>query len=186
MIKINHAFYAPLEEGGAAYSSYEIVCSTLPFLPHEPRKMTQIRNWLCWDCQYLISWKFRQISLSGCRGEVTLSWSEPKTAIMFSHLPKKHKLGRWLECLFPQILFRSRKFVSLSKARVVIFLFRRIAKQFRLMDWWCPSVYSSVCQSVCPSVNIRLTSAFKIVLGHINQYRLNTLHGNRPWWDLLI
>ena len=43
----------------------------------------------------------------------------------------------------------------------------------------------SVCPSVCPSVNIWLTSAFKFVLGHINQYRLDTLHGNRPWWDFL-
>ena len=47
------------------------------------------------------------------------------------------------------------------------------------------SVCLSVCPSVRPSVNIWLTSAFKFVLGHINQYRLDTLHGNRPWWDLL-
>ena len=33
---------------------------------------------------------------------------------------------------------------------------------------------------VRPSVNIWLTSVFKFVLGHINQYRLDTLHGNRP------
>ena len=32
-----------------------------------------------------------------------------------------------------------------------IFIFGRIAKQFRLMDWWCPSVCPSVCLSVCPS-----------------------------------
>ena len=38
----------------------------------------------------------------------------------------------------------------------------------------------SVCPSVCRSVNIWLTSAFKFVLGHINQYRLYTLLGNRP------
>ena len=50
------------------------------------------------------------------------------------------------------------------------------------------SVCLSVCLSVCPSVRpstFWLTSVFKLVLGHINQYRLNTLHGNRPWWDLL-
>ena len=38
----------------------------------------------------------------------------------------------------------------------------------------------SVRPSVCPSVNIWLTSVFKFVIGHINQYRLYTLHGNRP------
>ena len=59
-------------------------------------------------------------------------------------------------------------------------LFGWIAKQFRLMDWWCPSVCLSVRLST-----IWLTSAFKFVLGRINQYRLDTLHGNRPWWDLL-
>ena len=50
------------------------------------------------------------------------------------------------------------------------------------------SVCLSVCPSVCPSVRLStfwLTSAFKFVLGSINQYRLDTLHGNRPWWDLL-
>ena len=50
---------------------------------------------------------------------------------------------------------------------------------------WIDAVRLSVCPSVCPSVNIWLTSAFKFVLGHINQYRLDTLHVNRPWWDLL-
>ena len=42
--------------------------------------------------------------------------------------------------------------------------------------------------SVCLSVRLStfwLTSAFKFVLGSINQYRLDTLHGNKPWWDLL-
>ena len=34
------------------------------------------------------------------------------------------------------------------------YIFGRIAKQFRLMDWWCPSVRLSVRPSVCPSVNI--------------------------------
>ena len=50
----------------------------------------------------------------------------------------------------------------------------------------------SVCLSVRPSVRLSvrlstfwLTSVFKFILGHINQYRLDTLHGNRPWWDLL-
>ena len=40
----------------------------------------------------------------------------------------------------------------------------------------------------CPSVRLSvrlstfwLTSAFKFVLGLINQYRLDTLQGNRPW-----
>ena len=67
-------------------------------------------------------------------------------------------------------------------------IFGRIAKQFRLMDWWCPSVCLSIRTSVCPSVCLStfwLTSAFKFVLSHINQYRLDTVHGNRPWWDLL-
>ena len=67
-------------------------------------------------------------------------------------------------------------------------LFGRIAKQFRLMEWWCPSVCLSVRPSVRPSVCLStfwLTSVFKFVLGRINQYRLDTLHGNRPWWDLL-
>ena len=41
-----------------------------------------------------------------------------------------------------------------------------IAKQFRLMDWWCPSVCLSVCSSVCLST-FWLTSAFKFVLGRI-------------------
>ena len=54
---------------------------------------------------------------------------------------------------------------------------------------WIDDVRLSVCLSVRlsvrPSVNIWLTSVFKFVLGHINQYRLDTLHGNRPWWDLL-
>ena len=56
----------------------------------------------------------------------------------------------------------------------------------------CLSVYLfvclSVCLSVCPSVRpstFWLTSAFKFVLSHINQYRLDTLHVYRPWWDLL-
>ena len=38
--------------------------------------------------------------------------------------------------------------------------------------------------SVRPSVRLStfwLTFVFKFVLGHINQYRLDTLHGNRPW-----
>ena len=64
----------------------------------------------------------------------------------------------------------------------------RIAKQFRLMDWWCQSVRLSVRPSVCLSVRpstFWLTFAFKFILGHINQYRLDTLYGNRPWWDLL-
>ena len=42
----------------------------------------------------------------------------------------------------------------------------------------------SVCLSVCLSVRLStfwLTFAFKFVVGHINQYRLDTLHGNRPW-----
>ena len=46
-----------------------------------------------------------------------------------------------------------------------------------------PSVWPSVRPSVCPST-FWLNSAFKFVLGQINQYRLDTLHGNRPWWDL--
>ena len=55
-------------------------------------------------------------------------------------------------------------------------IFGRIAKQFRLMDWWCPSVCLST---------FRLTSVFKFVLGHIIHYKLHSLLGNRPWWDLL-
>ena len=46
----------------------------------------------------------------------------------------------------------------------------------------------SVRPSVRPSVRLSvrlstfwLTFAFKFVLGHINQYRLDALHGNRPW-----
>ena len=42
--------------------------------------------------------------------------------------------------------------------------------------------------SVCPSVRLSTfwwTSGFKFVLGRIYQYRLDTLHGNRPWIDLL-
>ena len=34
--------------------------------------------------------------------------------------------------------------------------------------------------SVCLST-FWLTSAFKFVISHINQYKLDTLHGNRPW-----
>ena len=52
----------------------------------------------------------------------------------------------------------------------------------------CLSVRLSVCLSVRPSVCLStfwLTCVFKFVLGHINQYRLDTLHGNGPWWDLL-
>ena len=52
----------------------------------------------------------------------------------------------------------------------------------------CPAVRPSVRPSVCPSVCLStfwLTSAFKFIRGHINQNRLDTLHGNRPWWDLL-
>ena len=56
---------------------------------------------------------------------------------------------------------------------------------YGLMMSVCPSVRLSVRPSVCLSVNIWLTSVFKFVIGHINQYRLYTLHGNRPWWDLL-
>ena len=58
--------------------------------------------------------------------------------------------------------------------------FGRIAKQFRLMDWWCPSVCPSVCMST-----IWLTSAFQFVFGQMNHYRLDTLHGYRPWWNTL-
>ena len=53
---------------------------------------------------------------------------------------------------------------------------------------WIEDVCPSVCLSVSLSVRLStfwLTSAFKFVLRHINQYRLDTWHGNRPWWDLL-
>ena len=59
---------------------------------------------------------------------------------------------------------------------------------YGLMMSVCPSVRLSVCPSVRPSVCLStfwLTSTFKFVLGHIYQYRLDTLHENRPWWDLL-
>ena len=46
---------------------------------------------------------------------------------------------------------------------------------YGLMMSVCPSVRLSVCPST-----FWLTSAFKFVLGHINQYRLDTLH----WIDL--
>ena len=55
---------------------------------------------------------------------------------------------------------------------------------YGLMMSVCLSVRSPVCLSVCLST-FWLTSALKFVLGHINHYRLDTLHGNRPWWDLL-
>ena len=61
-------------------------------------------------------------------------------------------------------------------------LFGRIAKAipaYGLMMSVRPSVCPSVCLSVRPST-FWLTSAFKFVLGHINQYRLDTLHGKRP------
>ena len=51
---------------------------------------------------------------------------------------------------------------------------------YGLMMSVCLSVPPSVCPSVCLST-FWLTSAFKFVLGNINQYRLDTLHGNRPW-----
>ena len=50
---------------------------------------------------------------------------------------------------------------------------------YGLMMSVCPSVCLSVRLSVCPST-FWLTSAFEFVFGHINQYRLHTLHGNRP------
>ena len=49
---------------------------------------------------------------------------------------------------------------------------------------WIDDVRLSVCPSVRPSVCLStfwLTSAFKFVLGPINQYRRDTLHGNIPW-----
>ena len=46
--------------------------------------------------------------------------------------------------------------------------------------WLMMSVRPSICLST-----FWLTSAFKFVLIHINQYRLDTLHGNRPWWYFL-
>ena len=73
---------------------------------------------------------------------------------------------------------------GVTKLTKGLWVFGWIAKQIRLMDWWCLSVRSSVRPSVCPST-FWLTSGFKFVLCHINQYRLETLHGNRPWWDLL-
>ena len=62
-----------------------------------------------------------------------------------------------------------------------------------LFDTWCIQEFLAGLQSnsglwiddvrlsVRPSVNIWLTSAFKFVLGLINQYRLDTLHVYRPW-----
>ena len=49
---------------------------------------------------------------------------------------------------------------------------------------WIDDVRLSVRPSVCLSVRLStfwLTFAFKFILGRINQYRLDTLHGNRPW-----
>ena len=67
---------------------------------------------------------------------------------------------------------------------VIQLLLGLIAKQcLAYGSWWCLSV-CLFCLSVCPST-FWLTSAFKFVLGQINQYRRDTLHGNRPWWDLL-
>ena len=80
--------------------------------------------------------------------------------------------------------------------------FRRMpqaAKNFKICYFWpdCKAIPAyglmmSVCLSVLPSVRLSvclstfwLTSAFKFVLGRITQYRLDTLHGNRPWGDLL-
>ena len=82
-------------------------------------------------------------------------------------------------CLFSKTCFSWQK----KNPILLKFIVGRIAKQFRLMDWWCPSVCLSVRLSVRPSVRLStfwLTSAFKFVLGYINQYRLDTLHGNRP------
>ena len=59
---------------------------------------------------------------------------------------------------------------------------------YGLMMSVCPSVCLSVRPSFRLSVRLStfwLTSVFKFVLGHIYQYRLDTFHGNRPWWDLL-
>ena len=49
---------------------------------------------------------------------------------------------------------------------------------------WIDDVRLSVCLSVRLSVRpltFWLISAFKFVLGHINQYRLDALHVYRPW-----
>ena len=70
----------------------------------------------------------------------------------------------WISLIF-SLSFQVMKLFTFSKN---YWFFGRIAKQFLFVDWWCPSV------------NIWLTSAFKFFLGHINQYRLDTLHGNRP------
>ena len=53
------------------------------------------------------------------------------------------------------------------------YIFGGIAKQFRLIDWWCPSVHILVnlCVEVCFS--------------HVYDYRHDTLSMYRPQWDLL-
>ena len=60
----------------------------------------------------------------------------------------------------------------------LLFIFGRIAKAIPAYGLMM-SVRLSVRPSVRPST-FWLTSAFKFVLGRINQYRLDTLHGDRP------
>ena len=51
------------------------------------------------------------------------------------------------------------------------------------LSFWpdCKAILAyGLMMSVCLSVNILVNLWFKFVLGRINQYRLDTLHGNIP------
>ena len=71
-------------------------------------------------------------------------------------------------------------FVPLRDLHILLLLRRFLAGLQSNSGLWIDDVRLSVRPST-----FWLTSAFKFVLGHIYQYRLDALHGNRPWWDLL-
>ena len=114
--------------------------------------------------------------------EFNETWQEvrsqrPLPSLCFSVGSEKQdgRPGLWLaECQIPRL-----RFVTLDLTLVVAYF------SFFHFYWW-PDCKAIPAYGLMMSVRLStfwLTSAFKFVLGHINQYRLDTLH--RLWWDLL-
>ena len=130
-----------------------------------------ISNWKIWNTILLVSLNDDSLSREFCS-----LWDISSPFQRRPIIAKNAHVGWWLGASFvglPQLEQPMTGECSCWQHQCFPNTFGRIAKQFRLMDWWCPSVCPSVCLST-----FWLTSAFKFVVGHIYQYILDTLHWN--------
>ena len=118
----------------------------------------------------------RHLSLV-CHGLTAIGSAIPKTLLcILSICPGSNEVHIRQNTIFNNIIYASHILVMIVEVNGSQFARFSLAWLQSSSGLWIDDVRLST---------FWLTSAFKFVLDHIKQYRLYTLHGNRPWWDLL-